>query len=257
MNANEIFRVPKSAVVWELIAGVVIAAGLLPLSALAQTPSESTVLEEPLEPEIEALQDQIAAQEDLVEILRLIDERRRLEQSLLDLQLAKVRGLVAEGKKAEASVAMKEFKLAMAHFELSHAALKNFPSRLGVATTSETFRDQDYIGVLIENGVNVFNSLRLDRPARVRYLLNEQLLSLIKEFAQAADGAGTYGLLVSLEIPFRNFLDEDEGVRYDTLRLYIPIAEIKRFTEYAITGQDLVDASVIIVNDNRVAITLE
>lgn len=81
-------------------------------------------------------------------------------------------------------------------------------------------------------------------------------LQLIKEFAEAAAGAGTYGLSVSLDIPYRSFLDDDTRISYDLLRLYVPNDEIKRFAEYEITSQGLVDASIIIVNDNRVAVTL-
>ena len=225
-------------------------------SAVAQTTDEPTIDERTAElvATAKAAEAAVEAEEDA--LVSLLEEKRRVEKSLLDLQLAKVRDLIRDGKKAEAAAAMKEYERAVAYFDLAHVSWRYFPSRIRPTTTTETFRGKDYIGVFIGSGLGVYNSLKLDQPARVRHLLHEQLLTLIKEFAEVAEGAGTYGLLVSLSIPYRNFLDDDQDVRYDTLRLYLPIAEIKRFAEYEITSQDLVDASVIIVNDNRVAVTL-
>lgn len=218
-----------------------LAAFLMVASAWAQTVDE---LEAALEAEAEGL-------------VELFEQERRLKESLLELQLARIRELISEGKKTEAAAAMKEYELAMAHFKLGSLARQNFPWRTAPPeTTTETFGGQGYIGVLISSDVNVYNSLKLDQPARVRRLLNERLLRLLKEFAQAAEGARTYGLMVSLRIPYRDFLGHDSSMGYDTLQLYVPIREIKRFAEYEITSQDLVDAAVVIVNDNRVSVEL-
>ncbi len=205
---------------------------------------------------------------------RVHGEWRRVKLALLDLQLAEIRDLVRDGKKAEAAAAMKELERAQATFDLARAAVKKdlewaqarfdlarvalkYFSEPVAVKSKEVFRDKEYIAVQIGSSLSVYNSLQLDQQARVRHLLKEYLLSLIKEFAKATDGADTYGLLVSLSVPYRNFLDSDQSTRYDSLRVYVPTAEIKRFAEHEITSQDLVDASVVIVNDGRVAVSLE
>lgn len=231
------------------VVGMVTATAALPA---AQTTDERTG--DDLVTAAEQLHAALKAEEET--IAELLKERRRLEMELLELKLAEVRDLIREGRKADAAAAMEAYERGMAHFQLAHVAWEHFPSKNRPQTKTESFRGEDYIGVLVSRGVDVYNSLRLDQPGRVRHLLNDRLLTLIKEFAQAAEGASTYGLLISLKIPYRNLVADDQGVQYDTLRLYLPMAEIKRFADYEITSQDLLDASVVIVNDNRIAVTL-
>jgi len=122
---------------------------------------------------------------------------------------------------------------------------------------SETYKDKLYLVVNLGESDTVYNELKLNQAARVAKVMNEKLLTVLKALASPiADVAGIYGLKIEFQVPHRNFLNAGTYAETDKLEAYVPADAVKKFADADITSQQLVDGSVVIVNDNRVQVGL-
>jgi hypothetical protein len=58
------------------------------------------------------------------------------------------------------------------------------------------------------------------------------------------------------KIPFKSFVDEYVSPEIDSLEIYAPLSLIRKFSESEITSQQLIDGSVVLVNSNRIQLSL-
>jgi hypothetical protein len=70
-------------------------------------------------------------------------------------------------------------------------------------------------------------------------------------FAALLHGDSADGLAFSIVIPAYNFVTGGEN-KTDILRVYLPLAEMKRFMDSDITSQKLLESSVVLLNGDRV-----
>ena len=117
------------------------------------------------------------------------------------------------------------------------------------------FRRGDYLVVDLGRDPNVYNTLQLNQSQRVARILNERLLTSLKDASAALDGTGLAGIRLDLVIPHRSFLN-DPPADEDTLMLYALTADAQAFADFEITNQQFIDACVIIVNENRIEVRL-
>ncbi len=122
--------------------------------------------------------------------------------------------------------------------------------------TAGTYKGKSYISVDLAGDGDVYNSLRLDQAARVARVINERLLSVIKTFSSVAEAAAIDGVKLVTVIQHKSFLDELAAPTKDRLELYVPLDKAQQFHDAEITSQQLVDASVILLNDNRIQAVL-
>jgi hypothetical protein len=78
---------------------------------------------------------------------------------------------------------------------------------------------------------------------------------MLKSLAILAGDAGVEGVKISEKILYRNFVSET-AAKSDTLQVYAPLGAIKQFSSADITSQQFVDQCIVIVNDNRVQVSL-
>lgn len=180
------------------------------------------------------------------------------ESSELDSMLAKVRELVSTGKKTEAASLLREFKQRMAVHKLSLVVHARFREKKDIEVGTKVFKENVYLSVSLGDDSLVYNSLRLDQLSRARKILNEEIIPLMRQFAvETQDADFAFGIAIEWNIPYRDFSKDDELPYFDYLRVYAPRGALKNFVEYAITSQDLVDASVVLINGNRIALSLQ
>ncbi len=121
---------------------------------------------------------------------------------------------------------------------------------------SETYRDNVYLKVDLGQDTLSYNTNQLDQPARVRRVVNEKMLVILKAFnAPVEEALELYGIKVEFEIPYRDFLSESTD-RTEELSIYAPSELIKRFADADITSQEFIDGCVVIVGGNRVGVDL-
>jgi hypothetical protein len=125
----------------------------------------------------------------------------------------------------------------------------------GLATvTSETYKDKVYVGFAFPLSGTVYNSIKLNEGARAATVINSRL-AMLKSLAILAGEAGVDGVKIGEKILYRDFVSET-ATKTDNLQLYAPLPAIKQFSSADITNQQFVDQCVVIVNDNRVQVSL-
>jgi hypothetical protein len=125
----------------------------------------------------------------------------------------------------------------------------------GLATlSSESRNDKVYIGFSFPPSGTVYNSLKLNEAARAASVINSRL-TMLKDLAVLGADAGVDGIKISETVFYRDFVSETVA-RSDSLQVYVPLAAIKRFSSDDITSQQFVDQCIIIVNSNRIQVTL-
>ena len=121
---------------------------------------------------------------------------------------------------------------------------------------------------------------RRPQSHRVARILNQRLLNWVKETGASLEGTGLAGIRVELEIPHRPFVSEDDDAEaatvvnaadlaeagtavgfadvetVDRMILYVLATDARMFADFEMTNQEFVDACVIIVNGNRIAVRL-
>lgn len=127
----------------------------------------------------------------------------------------------------------------------------------GSRVSTEVFRDAEYLAVDLGKSDVVLNTIQMGSEAeRVAWLLNEQLLTVLKGFnLPVSDGETVAGVKLQIELGHRNFVREQETT-FDNVEIYATTEDIKAFTDFDITSQELIDRSFVIVNGNRVSVPL-
>ncbi len=124
----------------------------------------------------------------------------------------------------------------------------------GTLGTSD-YKGRTYLEVTLGDDGVVYNTLQLNQSARVTKVINDRLLDDIKAFQGVAGLVGIGGVKFALRIYFRNFVSESVPT-FDRLELYVPLDLAKKFADADITSQQLMDGSVVILNGNRVQVSL-
>lgn len=125
----------------------------------------------------------------------------------------------------------------------------------GTRISSETYKSVVYLVVTLPGDGNTWNDLVVNRSKRVGRLIGEQL-PLLKGFAKVAVPHDAIGGL-KLEQPSRHGTAPDyANARDDHVAAYVPMDALLRFADADITSQELVNRSIVLVNDDRVEVDL-
>jgi hypothetical protein len=117
------------------------------------------------------------------------------------------------------------------------------------------FKGNTYLSVTLGDDGTVYNTIQLNQSARIAKVINDRLLDDIKAFQGVASLVGIEGVQFTARIYFRNFVSETVAT-FDKLELYVPLGLASKFADLDITSQQLMDGSVIILNGNRVQVSL-
>lgn len=120
----------------------------------------------------------------------------------------------------------------------------------GFDISSATFKGLGYVQVDIP-AATTFNTLRVSQDQRVSEVIREVILPEAKALLPYADGKPVGGLAFHLSIPAYNFVTGGEA-KFDDLRVYMTIDELKKFASSDITSQKLSDDSFVLLNDDRI-----
>jgi hypothetical protein len=120
----------------------------------------------------------------------------------------------------------------------------------GFDMSSASFKGLGYVQVGIPASTT-FNTLRVSQDQRVSEVIKEVIFPEAKALLPYADGKPVGGLAFHLSIPAYNFVTGGEA-KFDDLRVYMTIDELKKFSTSDITSQKLIDDSFVLLNDNRI-----
>ncbi len=138
-------------------------------------------------------------------------------------------------------------------------ALTRFASarRTRVAFSAAAYRGRRYLSLDLGSAAAILTALQPNAPARAARLFNDDLLGAVKEVWRVTGGVqGFDGVRLGLRLPHRRSADTGATLDGDTIEWYAPRDLTGQFAADDITGQQLLDGSVVLVNGNRAQILL-
>jgi hypothetical protein len=122
-------------------------------------------------------------------------------------------------------------------------------------TQPEVFKEKKYL-VSSYLDTRAYNSNRVNQAERIARTIQEYF-PVIKEKEESLLSLKEIdGLKVEVKIAFRDFVDKSSRTQYEELKFYVPKDSLKLFIDADITDQELIDKSIILLNDNRVRVNL-
>lgn len=119
----------------------------------------------------------------------------------------------------------------------------------------ERYKEMDYLVIDVPAEGNVWNDLQVTRSERVGRLLSDHF-AMLKSFARLSLAHGVIGGLKLEQPTCHGTAPSYVDARCDPLEAYFPLAGLLSFAEDDITSQQLVNAAVVIVSDDRIEVDL-
>jgi hypothetical protein len=150
------------------------------------------------------------------------------------------------------------FKGPLAKIPREHQILFMKAAKYDIAAVgSEEYKGRFY---MVLRGINddVYNTLQLNQAERTARVTEQYVLSALRAMNKAVGNIEEIeGVKFEVKVPYKDFVSEQyQSPHYDDLHIYAPMELIKKFDEADITNQDLIDGSVVLVNGNRVRVSL-
>ncbi|CAN5141792.1 hypothetical protein BH18ACI2_BH18ACI2_05440 [soil metagenome] len=125
------------------------------------------------------------------------------------------------------------------------------------AVGSETYKGR-YFMVFRASASEVYNTIQLNQPARIARAIEKDVLSTMRMAYKAlAEVSGLDGFKIELKVGHKNFVSEQYlPPYYDDLHIYTTKDVIKKFAEDDTTSQQFINESIVLVNGNRVDVSL-
>jgi hypothetical protein len=122
--------------------------------------------------------------------------------------------------------------------------------------TVNEYKDQRYATFSLDS-LHEYNSIQLGQAARAARVIQDSFLTDLKlGYYGLKDVSGLNGIRIDMEIPYRDFVNESVS-HHDSLTLYSAFEDLKKFADADITSQELIDRSTVLINSNRVKVSLD
>jgi hypothetical protein len=118
------------------------------------------------------------------------------------------------------------------------------------------FKDKKWIELGIGSGDSVYNTLKLNQSQRLALAVSQRALKLLKAALPYATQASLAGIKLTADIYSRSFANEYEEPGREHLEMYVPSDQLKAFAAADATSQQLINASTVLLNGDRVAVNL-
>jgi hypothetical protein len=121
-----------------------------------------------------------------------------------------------------------------------------------------SYRDAAYLSLDLGPHSNVFNTIQLNRTQRVARVATEQLVPALREMERGLAGVdAVQGVALEVRIAYKNFINPaNNEAGMDKLEILVPRAELAKLANDEVTSQQLVAASVVRLNGNRIDVDL-
>lgn len=138
----------------------------------------------------------------------------------------------------------------------SQSRLLAFAEIIGSPLAVARYKEGSYLVVNLGDEGNIYNTLQMNQLQRVARSLREHIVPVIKPLAGDVSASSMSGVKVSFKVNFKSFLEKHAVPSVDNVVMYVPAAALKQFADADISSQKLLDSSAILVNDDRVEISL-
>jgi hypothetical protein len=124
-----------------------------------------------------------------------------------------------------------------------------------VSSQTEIFKEKKYL-VSSYLDKRAYNSNRVNQAERIARTVQEYFPVIKKKGELLLSLKEIDGIKLEVKIAFRDFVDKSSRTQFDELKFYVPKDVLKLFIDADITDQELIDKSIILLNDNRVRVNL-
>jgi hypothetical protein len=133
--------------------------------------------------------------------------------------------------------------------QASRDQLLAFAESAGVApkVTVSAFQGVAYLGVDLGVDSMGYNSLQLNAQERAGVVISRWMLDRVRRFAPLGEATGIGGLKLTIEVPYKDFV-KGTRIEQNRLQLYVLTSVAKRFASAEIDGQEMVDASTVLID---------
>lgn len=119
---------------------------------------------------------------------------------------------------------------------------------------TETFKEKKYIVCSYADGTE-YNTNRVNQAERIARTIQKYLPGIKRKGKLLLAAKEIQGIELKVKIAYRNFVNESQS-SYENLQFYVPMDSLKLFIDADITDQELIDKSIVLLNDNRVRVNL-
>ena len=121
--------------------------------------------------------------------------------------------------------------------------------------TLSTFQGIAFLGIDLGLDSMVYNSLRLDAAERAGVVISKLMLDRVGRFAPLGEATGIGGVKLTIEAPFQDF-GQRSRIEQNLLQVYVLSSIASRFVSAEITGQEMIDSSVVLIDGNPTKVVL-
>lgn len=122
------------------------------------------------------------------------------------------------------------------------------------AVWTEIFKEKKYVACSYSDGTE-YNTNQINQAERITRTIQKYLPIVKRKGKLLLPAKEVEGVELKVKIFHRNFVNESKTTS-EILQFYVPMDSLKSFIEADITDQELVDKSIILLNDSRVRANL-
>lgn len=120
-----------------------------------------------------------------------------------------------------------------------------------------TFKEKEYLAFVFNN-TNVYNSLKLNKYDIAKTLFDEVIRKVLNPLNDyLGDSEGFFGYDLTVWSHTKSFADEYASSKKIIYRFLIPNEIVKKYKLKDISGQQVLDASIILMDDERIDLKLQ
>lgn len=138
----------------------------------------------------------------------------------------------------------------------NQSRLLAFADSAGSPLAVAKYKDGTYLSIDVGDDGNVYNTLQMNQMQRLARSLREHIVPTLKRLTGDVSASSMTGIKVAFKVYFKSFLDKYASPAADSVVMYVPTTALQQFADADISSQKLLDASVILVNDDRVEVSL-
>jgi hypothetical protein len=121
--------------------------------------------------------------------------------------------------------------------------------------TVSTFEGVAYLGIYLGTDSMGYNSRRLDAAARASEVIGTWMLDRVRRFAPLGEATGIGGVKLTIEVPYQDF-GRRSKIDRNRLQIYVRSSIAARFAGGEITGQQMIDSSVVVIDGTATRVVL-
>lgn len=118
------------------------------------------------------------------------------------------------------------------------------------------FKQKKYLSISLDYNF-IFNEINMTNYSIASKLFDEVIRKLLDELIEYKSNGTNHGFDIQIKTSSVNFVDKTKDVKNLVYRFYIPQKSVQVYKDKDISGQQLIDQSIILLNDDRIDLRLQ